>query len=101
MIHISGSAYSYALNPASERAQYDSDQEDEFAMIRFNDDTSDPKGLLSWYAVHGTSLYENNTLTSGDNKGLAALMIEGGMNPEILPGQNSEYQCVFVDQFIL
>ena len=33
-------------------------------------------GVLSWFPVHGTSMLENNTLVTGDNKGIAANMFE-------------------------
>lgn len=33
-------------------------------------------GIVNWYAVHGTSLYNNNTLVAGDNKGVAAALFE-------------------------
>ncbi|UZJ55301.1 hypothetical protein CBS101457_004621 [Exobasidium rhododendri] len=84
--HINRSPYSYSLNPAEERARYDSDQDDEFAMLRF-DEGEEKKALLSFYPVHGTSLYENNTLSSGDNKGLAAVMVETLMDPDSMPGR--------------
>lgn len=83
--HINRSPYSYSLNPAEERARYDSDQDDEFAMILFDQD-EEKKALLSFYPVHGTSLYENNTLSSGDNKGLAAVMVETLLDPSSMPG---------------
>ena len=42
-----------------------------------DDDEGSARGFLAFYAVHGTSLYENNTLVSGDNKGMAAYLYEG------------------------
>ncbi len=39
--------------------------------------------------MHGTSLSENNTLTSTDNKGIAALRYERMVEPDSLPGHNS------------
>jgi len=86
--HINRSKYSYLLNPADERAMYDSDQDDEFALLRF-DEGSKSKGFLSWYAVHGTSLHENNTLISTDNKGLAAVLYETQTQPDRMPGNNT------------
>ncbi|KAK0548873.1 hypothetical protein OC846_004324 [Tilletia horrida] len=86
--HINRSKYSYALNPPEEQAFYGSDQDDEFALLRF-DEGSDSAGFLSWYAVHGTSLYENNTLTSTDNKGLAAVLYETSAQPDLMPGKNT------------
>lgn len=61
-------------------------------------------GFLSWFAVHGTSIYEvgympkstrysshtllyqNNTLISTDNKGMAAFLYESYMEPDSMPG---------------
>ncbi|CAK5267707.1 unnamed protein product [Mycena citricolor] len=34
------------------------------------------RGFISWFPVHGTSIYENNTLVSTDNKGMAAYLYE-------------------------
>ena len=46
-------------------------------MLRFQR-ASDMKdiGVLTWHAIHATSLLGNNTHAAGDNKGLAAWMIE-------------------------
>ncbi|PWZ02644.1 Neutral/alkaline nonlysosomal ceramidase [Testicularia cyperi] len=96
--HIQRSRYAYEQNPKAERDLYnDEDQDHDFGLLKFEDiqDRQDgsqqitPAGFLSWYAVHGTSLYENNTLTSGDNKGLAALLYETAQQPDRLPGQNT------------
>ena len=40
-------------------------------------------GMINWFAVHGTSLDNKNTLISGDNKGYAAYRFE-----EDFPKQN-------------
>ena len=91
--HIQRSRYAYEQNPQDERDLYNNeDQDHDFGLLKFEDVPSSgevsPAGFLSWYAVHGTSLYENNTLTSGDNKGLAALLYESAQQPERLPGQS-------------
>ncbi|KIS71940.1 uncharacterized protein UMAG_11352 [Mycosarcoma maydis] len=91
--HIQRSRYAYEQNPQEERDLYnDEDQDHDFGLLKFEDISSNgdssAAGFLSWYAVHGTSLYENNTLTSGDNKGLAALLYETAEQPDKLPGQN-------------
>lgn len=39
-------------------------------------------GILSWFPVHGTSIYNNNTHTAGDNKGVAAWLFERAMRGE-------------------
>ncbi|KAJ1030307.1 hypothetical protein NDA16_001217 [Ustilago loliicola] len=100
--HIQRSRYAYEQNPQEERDLYnDEDQDHDFGLLKFEDlpatsavavegeVEAKAAGFLSWYAVHGTSLYENNTLTSGDNKGLAALLYESAQEPDKLPGQNA------------
>ncbi|GAW26366.1 putative neutral ceramidase [Rosellinia necatrix] len=39
-------------------------------------------GILTWFPVHGTSVYQNNTHVTGDNKGVAELMFEKAMASE-------------------
>ena len=74
--NINRSPYSYLQNPADERARYEFDTDKDMTLVRFDDDNGSARGFLAFYAVHGTSLYENNTLVSGDNKGMAAFMYE-------------------------
>ncbi|WEW55365.1 ceramidase [Emydomyces testavorans] len=75
--NINRSPFAYLNNPADERARYDSDTDKTFSMLRF-DRLEDKKtiGVLTFYSVHGTSLYRNNTLVAGDNKGVAAILFE-------------------------
>ncbi|ORY61323.1 Neutral/alkaline nonlysosomal ceramidase [Pseudomassariella vexata] len=75
--NLSRSLYAYMANPASERAQYPDSTDKTMTVLRFQR-ASDSKniGLLSWYPVHGTSMLENNTHVTGDNKGVAAIMFE-------------------------
>jgi neutral ceramidase len=75
--NINRSPYAYLANPAEERAKYEYDTDKTMTLIRF-DRTSDSKtfAVLSFFSVHGTSLYENNTLVAGDNKGVAAYLFE-------------------------
>ncbi|KAL5614738.1 uncharacterized protein BROUX77_000575 [Berkeleyomyces rouxiae] len=85
---INRSIYSYLANPEEERAQYnktgvpggpqdDGSVETELKLLRFSR-VSDNKtmGVLSWFPTHGTSMLANNTLISGDNKGVAAALLE-------------------------
>lgn len=74
--NINRSPFAYLANPAEERARYEFDQDKEMTLVRFDDASGNARGFLGFYAVHGTSLYENNTLVSGDNKGMAAFMYE-------------------------
>lgn len=84
--NINRSPHAYEANPKEERSRYNSDVDKAMTVLRF-DRASDGQamGMLSWFAVHGTSLYGNNTLISGDNKGVAAHLFERG-TASIYPG---------------
>lgn len=75
--NISRSPSAYLANPAAERAQYETDVDKTLTMLRFQR-ASDSKniGVLTWFPVHGTSMLENNTHVTGDNKGVAAYLFE-------------------------
>ena len=79
--NINRSPYAYQANPAEEKAQYDADTDQFLTMLKFTR-ASDGKdmGVLTWFPVHGTSMYGNNTLASADNKGVAATMFEKTVN---------------------
>ncbi|KAG9042279.1 hypothetical protein FS837_011082 [Tulasnella sp. UAMH 9824] len=85
---INRSPYSYLANPEEERARYSGDLENTMSLLKFTHDfeSGSDIGFLSWFAVHGTSIYENNTLISTDNKGMAAYLYETYMEPDSLPG---------------
>jgi len=51
-----------------------------FRLQRSSDDRA--IGIFTWFAVHGTSLYNNNTHVAGDNKGVAAWMFEKAMEAD-------------------
>ncbi|KAJ7458594.1 Neutral/alkaline nonlysosomal ceramidase [Mycena latifolia] len=94
----------YAANPAEERARYagrggeGGDQEWGMDVLRFGgagQDGEEERGLLSFFGVHGTSIYENNTLVSSDNKGMAAYLYEASEDPGAMPG-NASYVAGFV-----
>ena len=38
------------------------------------------RGVINWFAVHPTSMNNTNHLISGDNKGLASIMLENSIN---------------------
>ena len=88
--NASRSPYAYIQNPADERAKYSSNVDKTMTLLRFTHttDSSDKDiGILSWFAVHGTSMLGNNTIVTGDNKGVAALMFEKSMNdPNFVAG---------------
>ncbi|PFH50435.1 hypothetical protein AMATHDRAFT_60966 [Amanita thiersii Skay4041] len=87
--NINRSPTAYLANPAQERARYQFDQDKDMTLLRFDDLNGNARGFLSFFAVHGTSLYNNNTLVSSDNKGMAAYLYESFMEPSSMPGKNT------------
>ncbi|KAH7319805.1 ceramidase family protein [Stachybotrys elegans] len=82
---INRSLWSYMQNPGAERNRYGSATDTTLTLLRFQR-ASDNKnmGVLTWFPVHPTSLLGNNTHIAGDNKGVAAWMLE-----EALKGDDS------------
>lgn len=78
--NINRSLFAYLANPKVERDRYTDDVDKTMTLLRFNR-ASDGKsiGILNWFAVHGTSLLGNQTLIAGDNKGVAAHLLEQDM----------------------
>ncbi|PFH62637.1 hypothetical protein XA68_12711 [Ophiocordyceps unilateralis] len=77
---INRSQWAYLANPPEERAKYARDIDTTMTALRFRRALDGKtRGLLTWFPVHGTSLYGNNTHITGDNKGLAAWMLEQKM----------------------
>lgn len=77
--NINRSPYSYLANPDEERKRYQHDVDKTLTLLRFTriGDTGETDiGVLTWFPVHGTSMYGNNTLITGDNKGVAARLFE-------------------------
>lgn len=84
--NINRSLFAYLANPETERSQYNASAEDDgsvekdLTLLKFQR-ASDKKniGVLTWFPTHGTSVYGNNTLISGDNKGVAATLFENSV----------------------
>lgn len=75
--NINRSLYAYLANPEDERARYVSDVDKSMTLLRFRrKDNGKDFAALTWFPVHGTSMLGNNTLISGDNKGVAARLFE-------------------------
>jgi neutral ceramidase len=77
------SPYSYLANPEEERALYKHDVDKNMTLLRLSHATeggSKDIGVFTWFPVHGTSMYGNNTLVTGDNKGVAAYLFEKSLN---------------------
>lgn len=81
--NINRSPFSYMANPEEERQRYKSDVDKSLTLLRLahaTDNGSKDIGVLTWFPVHGTSMYGNNTLVTGDNKGVAAYLFEKSVN---------------------
>ncbi|RDL37943.1 uncharacterized protein BP5553_05376 [Venustampulla echinocandica] len=85
--NINRSLYAYLANPEAERTKYNISAEDDgsvekdLTLLKFQR-ASDGKniGVLTWLPTHGTSMLGNNTLISGDNKGVAADLFEKSLS---------------------
>jgi neutral ceramidase len=69
------SVVAYRENPQAERSRYPNDTDKEMTLLKFVREDG-AIGVLSWFAVHPTSLTFNNSLVSADHKGFAALEME-------------------------
>lgn len=56
--NINRSPTAYLANPSDERARYHFDQDKDMTLLRFDNNNGTARGFLSFFAVHGTSLYE-------------------------------------------
>lgn len=88
--NINRSPYAYLANPEEERSRYKDDVDKTLSMLRFSHTTDSGEsdiGVFTWFAVHGTSMLGNNTLVTGDNKGVAAAMFEKSIeDPSFVAG---------------
>lgn len=83
--NINRSPWSYLQNPAEERDRYEHDVDKTLTLLRFTkieDSGLKDIGVLTWFAVHGTSMLGNNTLVTGDNKGVAAGLFEQSVDDD-------------------
>ncbi|KAK2589897.1 hypothetical protein QQS21_012424 [Conoideocrella luteorostrata] len=81
--NINRSMFAYLANPEDERARYNISSEDDgsvekdMTLLKFQRASDGENiGVLTWFPTHGTSMQANNTLITGDNKGLAADLFE-------------------------
>lgn len=95
--NINRSPTSYLLNPEEERAQYpEGDTDKTMLLMEFlNPLTSKPLGVLNFFAVHGTSMNNTNTLTSGDNRGYASYSLEREINGPHVPTGHGSFVAAF------
>ncbi|KNG51013.1 neutral ceramidase precursor [Stemphylium lycopersici] len=78
--NINRSLFAYLANPQAERDRYTDSVDKTMTLLKFTR-ASDGKniGVLNWFPVHDTSLLGNQTLIAGDNKGVAAYLLEQHM----------------------
>ncbi|CAE7146577.1 unnamed protein product [Rhizoctonia solani] len=81
--NINRSPFAYEANPAEERARYKYDQDKELHLLKFKGANGTDRGFLSFFAVHGTSLYEASAHR------MAAYLYEAYAQPDALPGKNT------------
>ena len=75
--NVNRSPFAYLANPKEERDEYSHDVDKTLTMLKFQSAKNGKNlGVLTWFPVHGTSMLGNNTLISGDNKGVAAHLFE-------------------------
>ena len=94
--HINYCTYCTATY-ASVLFRYDADTDHRFPQLNIlHAETSEPLGIINWFAVHPTSMNNTNHLISGDNKGVASQMMEKSINVGELPGKvkNVASQCL-------
>ncbi len=73
---INRSPEAYLRNPTTERSQFAHDTDKRMTLLRLQTDTGTEVGLINWFAVHATSMGNDNLLISGDNKGYASYLFE-------------------------
>ncbi|XP_046569585.1 neutral ceramidase-like [Haliotis rubra] len=87
--NINRSPSAYANNPEAERKRYNYNVDKNMTVLKMLDADGKDIGMISWFAVHGTSMNNTNGLISGDNKGYAAQLAEEIMNQGALPGKGA------------
>ncbi|RYZ52094.1 MAG: hypothetical protein EOP07_20155, partial [Proteobacteria bacterium] len=56
----------YMNNPAAERAQYATNTDNSFTLVKFVADSGEELGMFNWFAVHPDSIGPENKLITGD-----------------------------------
>lgn len=73
---INRSSLAYEKNPAAEKAKYAYNVDKTMTVLRLAKRNGAEIGMISWFAVHNTSIGNQNTLISSDNKGYASYLFE-------------------------
>jgi neutral ceramidase len=84
---INRSPTAYLNNNQAERARYAYDTDKNMTLLKFTDTKGTDLAVISWFAVHATSMNNTNKLISGDNKGYASMLFEQDINGGTLHGK--------------
>ncbi len=87
--NINRSPEAFRLNQEMNSTSPPSFENPQMSLLKI-EDSKGPRGVISWFAVHATSLSRDNQLISSDNKGLASYEFEklfGSIPPFVNPGQ--------------
>ena len=84
--NINRSPFAYDHNSKEEKARYEQNTDTEMTQLMLKDADGSSIAALNWHPVHGTSLFQNNTLITGDNKGVAAYMLEQDLGHNFVAG---------------
>ncbi|MEW6733618.1 MAG: neutral/alkaline non-lysosomal ceramidase N-terminal domain-containing protein [Acidobacteriota bacterium] len=73
---VNRSPAAYNLNPSSERVNYLYDTDKQITLLNLQKLDGKEIGMINWFAVHPTSMSNQNRLISSDNKGYAGYLFE-------------------------
>lgn len=62
--------------------RYEYNVDKQMVQLKFVDRNEKGIGMLTWFAVHPTSMNNTNHLVSSDNVGYASVLFEKKFNPE-------------------
>jgi neutral ceramidase len=92
---VNRSPESFGRNPAEDRA-YFPDAIDPQTTLLVIERQGEMVGAINWFATHGTSMTNHNTLISGDNKGFAAYHWERVVHGiDYLSGESPDFIAAF------
>lgn len=72
--------YSLYLKVANIVFRYKYDVDKHMVQLKFVDTNNKAIGMISWFAIHPTSMNYTNRLVSSDNVGYASVLFEKKMN---------------------
>ncbi|XP_033739901.1 neutral ceramidase-like isoform X3 [Pecten maximus] len=92
--NINRSPAAYIRNPPEERARYEYNVDKNMTVLKMVDAEGKDIGMISWFAVHCTSMNNTNGLVSSDNKGYASQLMEKNFTNSDFPG-NGKFVAAF------